>query len=164
MKVKDGKRGSRFNSTSHGIFATILLSGESFGEARERYLGLLSDLREGIRPAGPLEQVLVEKLAAQYFRLARLYEADARIAPKIFIKLSEVLEEGHPTSEALWIQKGEVVVARKDPSADLLVRYESGLERQIDRTLNQLNQLRQMRANAPAHPKAKAEETHETGE
>jgi len=144
--MKKGRRGSRFNATSHGIFASILLSGEPWGESEEEFLRLLSGLREDLRPVGCLEETQVEKLAFLYLRLSRVYKFDLRLAPLLFKKLSDALERDYPTVETESIDREEeVVVVGKDLSPDLFMRYESNIERQIARTLDRLALLRQSR-------------------
>jgi len=152
-KMKKGRRGSRLNATSHGIFASILLSGEPWGEREEDYRRLLCGLREDLRPVGCLEEIQVEKAAFLYLRLSRVYKVDLRLAPLLFKKVSDALEKDYPTVETEWVDKEkEVVVVEKDLSPDLLLRYEGNVERQIARTLDRLVQLRQARQSDRISP------------
>jgi hypothetical protein len=102
-------------------------------------------LRESIRPTNGFEETLVEKLAVLYLRLSRVYKADAEIAPKMLARVNEGLEDDHSAADKIWISReDEVVVVRKEPTPDLILRYETNLERQIVRTVDQLARLREL--------------------
>lgn len=153
------KKDFNSNATKHGIFAQIVLKNNPFGEDREHFSKLLSMLRESIRPMGSLEEALVEKLAVQYYRLLRVYRADLKTAPKMFARVTENLAPARSV-EAKWISpKDQVVIVRQSPSIDTLVRYETNLERQIGRTLAQIDVFQQMRPRnfTPALPSADLE-------
>ncbi len=149
--------GRQRNAVSHGIFAEILMEGLAFQESQASYQRLLEGLRAGIKPATPLEGVLVEKLAFLYLRLSRLYKADARIAPRIFagVKRGLVQDEPHVYTEHKFDK--QVVVVRKELSPELLLRYEASLERAIDRTLSQLERLQRMRLGLAVPPPFRVE-------
>jgi hypothetical protein len=134
-------RTSNRNATKCGIFAKILLSGEVMGESKEDFLSLLAGLRKKFRPADSLAGILVDKLAFLYLRLSRVYKSDIQSAPLLFTKVKEVLEEGEPTVDAEYVgehKEYRVVALPKGPAPELLIRYEANVERQIARTLEQL--------------------------
>ena len=140
------KETSKNNAVKHGIFARILLDDHAFHEKREDICALISVVRESIRPSTAFEDMHVEKMAFQLWRLMRTYKADAKIAPKLFARISDFLEPGQPSTEAKWVaRKDQVIVTQRDPTSDSLMRYETHLERQICRTLDQLESLRRMR-------------------
>jgi len=135
------KKGSSCNSLKSGIFGNILLSGEVCGETKQDYLMLLAGLRKAFRPANPFTKLLVEKLTMLYVRLSRLYRCDLQTAPILFSKVKESIESDEPRVETEFIdapKKYQVVVVPRGPSPELLLKYESNLERQIARTLEQL--------------------------
>jgi hypothetical protein len=135
-----------YYSIRHGVVAQILLSGNHFGEERENYVALISMFRSSIQPENGFEDTLVEKLAFLFLRLTRVYRADIKIAPKIFERVSELLGPGQPSIKMKWISpEDQVVVMQRDPSSESLTRYESNLERQIGRTLDELEWFRRMR-------------------
>jgi hypothetical protein len=139
------KRVSRFNATTHGIFADIFQSGEHTSEERDKYCHLLSSLRTAILSGDCLEDLQVQTLAVLFVRLWRVYKADARIAPRLFARVQEILEQEHPEVTVEYVsRKDEVVVSRKEPTPDLLIRYEISLQRQVGRTLGQIEQRRRM--------------------
>ncbi len=154
------KKGAKHNSIKHGIFANILLSGNPFGEERDHFLALISMVRSSIRPVNGLEETLVEKVAVLLFRLARLYKADLRMAPRMFARVVDDLASDQPSVEAKWIShQDQVLVVGKNPSIDSIIRYEANLERQIGRTLDRIESCRRMRGgnSTPALPAAEPE-------
>jgi hypothetical protein len=66
-----GKQRSKYNAVKHGIFAKVVLPGES----RPEYESLVKDLLEDLSPHGRLEEILVEKIAMLFWCLRRLIEA-----------------------------------------------------------------------------------------
>lgn len=144
--MKNAKKHSKHNAIRHGIFAEILLSGGAFGEEADDYLRFVSILRDSLRPTNGFEETLVEKLAVLFLRLSRVYKADAEMAPKMLARVNESLKKGHSATDTVWISReDEVLVVRKEPTPDLILRYETNLERQIGRTLEQIARLREMR-------------------
>ena len=145
-EIKYVKRKSRFNAVTHGVFAELLLREEFLDESESSYRCVLAVLHEAFKPADGFEHILIDKLAIQFLRLVRVYAADWQIAPKLFETVEEVLDGKYPKAETEWVQRGDdVLVIRHGPAPDLLVRYETSIERQIGRTLNQLEQWRRMR-------------------
>lgn len=156
------KKISQYNAIKHNIFTEILLSGDAFPESRKELLDLTSVVQDSIRPQTALEDALAGKLAVLLFRLTRVYEADARIAPKLFTRVSKLLGPGQPAVQAKWVSaRDQVVVVRRDPTSESITRYETSLERQFARTLSQIETLRRMRSDncRPALPPARSEET-----
>jgi hypothetical protein len=101
---------------------------------------------------------LIEKLAFAVLRLARVYKVDAEVAPLLFEAIRKSLTEDHSQIiTELVNSKEEVAMIRKEPSPELLHRYETSLERQIERTLNQLERLQRMRLGQPVPPPVKVE-------
>jgi hypothetical protein len=152
------KRRAKCNAVKHGIFASIVLSGDVFEESRDQYLKLVSSLRGAIQPVDGLEEVMVEKLAFLLLRLARVYRADGRVAHKLFERVSAALGEEHEPVITESIEKErEVAFLRRDPGPDLLLRYESTLDRQIDRVLDRIERLKAMRQGLTVSPPIKVD-------
>jgi len=61
-RTKRGKEQSKRNSLKHGIFSKALLLE---GESQREFDRLLNGLCKALKPVGMLEQVLVERLAAE---------------------------------------------------------------------------------------------------
>ncbi len=152
--MRNGNRTSKYNAITHGILADILLAGDHMGELGETYRRMLSALQKSMRPVDNYEELQVEKLAFLYIRLTRVYKADWRLAPKLFEKLEEsVGAEYNPFVIKGLINFGDEVIGhRKDPTPELLLRYESSIERQISRTIDQFERWRMMRPNNSKPP------------
>lgn len=135
-RTKIGRQRSSCNSIKHGIFADILLSGDGMGKASEEYLRLLSALRGAIRSRDAFVDIQVESLAFWYLRLARIQKAGLRVAPKLFKKMEEALDAGGFELDIFTQTAGN----RKDPSPELIIRYESNTLRQISRAMGLLQQ------------------------
>ncbi|SRR6266702_2858199 len=147
------KRISKYNAIKHGILADILLAGDHMGESGETYRRMLSALQKSMRPVDNYEELQVEKLAFLYIRLTRVYKADWRLAPKLFEKLEKSIDAEHPfVAKPLFGFGDEVMGQRKDPTPELLLRYESSIERQISRTIDQFERWRMMRPNNSKPP------------
>ena len=67
---------SRYNAVTHGIFGPVVLEGR---ESPKEYRRLVSSLRENWQPEGVQEELLVEQLAALYWRRRRVYEAATKL-------------------------------------------------------------------------------------
>jgi len=144
--MKDSIRPTNHNAVRHGIFAKILLTGPAFAEATEDLERLISVIAESIKPVDGLEQALVEKLAVLLLRLTRVYKADQAIVPKLIERVMDGLDKVQPPPELHLIDReAQIVIDRKDPSSEVLMRYETAIERQIARTIDQIQKLRLLR-------------------
>lgn len=79
-RTAQGKERSKLNALKHGLLSkAVLLEGES----RTEYHSLCAGLRNDLQPAGILETVLVENVAALLWRRRRLLQAEnAEISEK----------------------------------------------------------------------------------
>jgi hypothetical protein len=151
--MKKEKRGPQHNAIRHGIFSGLILNGHGFDESEDDFLKVVSDWRAEIRPLNELEQTLVEKLACLTLRLRRVYKADFESASKLFARVGESLERDHMLPKLEFIKRDEqVLVVPNHPPFESLPRYEVHLEKQISRTLDQLEQLRRMRGSSSKSP------------
>lgn len=73
-RTKQGKGRSKLNAITHGILSKVVVLK---GESPDEFDALLSGLRNDFRPVGTFEEVLVEKLAAQFWRHRRLLIAES---------------------------------------------------------------------------------------
>ncbi len=121
-KTSLGKTVSAWNSTRHGLLSKRL---PLLGRSKRQFTRLLSSLQRDLEPVGTLEEVLVEKIAQEYWRLgvAAWYEED--------------LERQNPF---------------KHPSIDRILRYQTTINRQLFQAMNQLERLQRLRKgeNLPA--------------
>jgi hypothetical protein len=148
-RTSQGKARVRFNAVKTGIFAKVVLSADSFRESQKDFWKLLDELREATRPRDRFEEILVENLALQFFRLARVYQADAEAAPLLFRSVREKFESDGFAASAEAVLKEEPFGSGRLPAADLLIRYEAGIWRQIDRIMDRLDGWRRIREGNP---------------
>jgi len=128
-RTQEGKEKSKHNATTHGIFSKVVVIN---GESRAEFEDLLIGLRNCLQPEGALEEILVEKLTALLWRERRLIIADGQA------------NIGNETGVLGW---------KEDPHRDHLLRYETTLDRAIDRALAQFERLQRMRLGQPVPPR-----------
>lgn len=128
-----GKARSRWNALKHGVLATALIppSLEPF-EMPHTLECLLTALREHFSPLGPVEGMLVELVAACYWRLARLYCAEGGAAARA-ARLAELRRSRH-AAEVAAVERAIDELSREpagaDPfAAELLARRHADLAR-----------------------------------
>jgi len=116
-KTSVGKAMSSWNSTQHGLLSKRL---PQTGEHHKQEFDLvLVSLQQDLEPVGTLEEVLVEKIAQEYWRLgvAAWYEA------------IELAKDYHFMRES---------IAR-------ILRYQTAINRQLFQAMNQLERLQRLR-------------------
>jgi hypothetical protein len=133
-RTAEGKANASKNAIKHGIFSNaILLKSES----RSEYDSLLNGLHEYFKPVGMFEEVLVEKLAVLIWRYRRLVNTET----------SEIQGGGF----TLELDSKDSSVLNRFP------RYETSIDRGIDRTLSQLERYQRMRWGQPVVPPIKVD-------
>ena len=77
-RTSEGRARSRWNALKHGALAQAVIppSLEPF-ESRQDFQELLAVLTDELAPATALEEMLVERIATSYWRLARLLRAES---------------------------------------------------------------------------------------
>ena len=99
---------------------------------------LAERLSADLHPQGALEEFVVEKICTLVWRYRRFVAAEAEVLSAPLIDMSS----------SHW-------------TPDLLLRYESQLERAFDRTLTQLERLQRMRLGESIPPPIKLDITSE---
>ena len=129
-----GKERSKLNALKHGLLSkAVLLKGES----REGYALLLSGLEDDLQPRGKLETVLVENLAVLLWRKRRLLQAEnAEVSTNL-------------SYEEKPQYKPSIAIIPGPETSERLMRYETHLSRETDRTLNRLERLQRTRKGQP---------------
>jgi hypothetical protein len=123
-KTSCGKAMSSWNSTRHGLLSKGLPAID--GQGKEQFTLMLTSLQQDLEPVGTLEEVLVEKIAQEYWRL----------------------------SVAAWHEKQHL--AQEFPfmsqAIDRILRYQTTINRQLFQAMNQLERLQRLRKgdNVPA--------------
>ena len=91
VKSEEGKAVSRLNARKHGIFATALTECDA-----EELRGIEGELIADLKPAGIVEEMLVEKLAATYLRMQRCARAEAHHYKEMWAeKVFPFVRRGH---------------------------------------------------------------------
>ena len=77
-RTPEGRDAVRYNALKHGILSQSLIP-EAMApyESREEFEELHATLRDEFAPANSVEELLVEQIATSFWRLARLYRAEA---------------------------------------------------------------------------------------
>jgi hypothetical protein len=132
-RTQAGKCRSKYNSTTHGILSKVLIL---HGESRAGFNALLNGLRDDFHPEGTFEEIWVERLATLLWRERRLIIAEGQLD----IRNNKVNFE-EPT-----------LGLTRPLELDVLIRYDTTLNRNIERTLNQLERHQRMRLGQPVPP------------
>ena len=136
------------------------------------FLLLLQDLLDRFHPVGADEETLVLRIAADQWRLDRAFPMEARIFRDLFYDVAEqdkarqrryagekkdAEEDGDPVPPApIPPEEGDLLARAFNidcagpNSFSKLARYESSIERSIDRCLRQLQKFQAARNNPPA--------------
>ena len=130
-----GKQRSRLNALKHGILAkAVVIHGGPGKEKRGDFDQLLIQFWHHYAPQGPVEEMLVERMATLKWRLARVYRSERGEIVSNAIDADEV-------SECDYLPNARV--------SDRLVRYETMLERAFYRALTELERLQRSRRGSP---------------
>jgi hypothetical protein len=140
-----GKQRASANAVRHGFLARVL------PESTPGWKNLLEGLYRSLRPADETQQLLVDQIAIAYVRLSRIYEAEQRahkLPPYVANHIEELqlnAEKAHPSARQYL---GTIVGIARDlgnlhlasayygsNAARTMARYESTLNRQIQRNL-----------------------------
>jgi hypothetical protein len=155
-----GKANSSRNATTHGFTST---STNPFlpSEEPQEFLDLRLDHYTRYQPVGPAEEKLIDRIAAAQWRLGRVFSHEAAILRDNFYNIevkdryrgnryetrkAEAIQDGKPIPERPEVPGPDDLAGRAfnmdcaGPNAIAkLVRYETSLERSIDRSIRLLN-------------------------
>jgi hypothetical protein len=156
-KTDAGKANSSRNATKHGLTAANPLLP---GEEPDGLQRLRNDLCSRFRPVGDGEELLVTRIADLQWRLGRVFSHEAAIIRDNFYNIgqkdkfrdlryhrqkADAEKDGEPLPEPLTPPDPADLAARAfnmdcagPNSLSKLSRYESSIERSIDRSLRQL--------------------------
>ncbi len=138
-KTEQGKAVSRLNALKHGLLSkAVLLESED----AETLAELTTDMRTEFDPHGPLEEMLVDRIASCYWRLRRAvwveknamdwYEEDE----DAFVVMPETDEQ---------IARKRIKNTIGNDSIEKVLRYETAIERSMFRALHELERLQAKR-------------------
>ena len=153
-----GKATSSRNATTHGFTSST----DPFlpGEEPLEFVELRNDHCFRFQPVGPAEEKLIDRIAADQWRLGRVFSHEAAILRDNFYNIAvtdrfrgrryemckaEAIEDGEPIPERPEVPGPEDLAGRafKEDSKTSnaiakLVRYEAAIERSLDRTIRLL--------------------------
>ena len=147
-----GKAKSSRNAVKHGLLAGRIVLADHKDEDPQQFGLLLDGLRDDYQPQSTIETMLVERLAASFWRLRRAYrfEVEAITHANLPNPLADALDE---LSHLQPVPRGECILPPPD-SLDCLIRYETMIDRELLRTMRQLDLRQRLRkmGQAPDHP------------
>jgi hypothetical protein len=137
----DGKKRAARNACKPRLLTHRLVHPENADEDPDDFKQLLNDLRHDFRPAGTHENLLIERLAACYWRLRRAAGFENR----------SITESTRTQRNPLNRYARQIIGQCEDPEPPVLprdidfkrlVQYEALIDRQIHRILAQLRRCR----------------------
>ena len=140
----NGKAATSRNALKHGLCAEKHLL---MDEDEQEFLALVQDLVNTLHPTGEAEEKLVKRIAVLQWRLDRALPLETQIYHErlaiLAVQNEEITQEEREAETELlapaFMEDGQHDLIR-------LARYETSLERSIDRCLRQLERFRQARA------------------
>ncbi len=139
-KTPEGKAVSARNAVRHGLLAQHIVLAEDPNENPDDFNQLLGQLWEQYKPSRPLAYLLVERLAADFWRLRRALRYETQ-------SIRDSRESYNDEISAVYAQiTGKThdplkIILPREADLNRLLRYETMIEREINRTLRRLEQL-----------------------
>lgn len=151
--TQSGKSHSRCNALKHGILTSVLLLSEgSRTEDIGAFKALLNDLRLELLPVGIEEGLLVEQIAADWWRLRRALESEAGLLKRTTPRdmsgplLEQFLGRQFPIpTPCEGAEQRQGILLPLGADLDRILRYESAIYRQLLVARNQLERLQRTR-------------------
>ncbi len=142
VKTPEGKAVSRLNARKHGIFASALTQYD-----QKDIQNIHAELVASIRPVGPVEEMLVEKLAHTYLRLQRCARAEAEYHIRTWESPSD-----DDFALGRWARKvkhgmhaSHFHSGRFAEAVKLFPRYDTTLTNQFVKLLHEIERMQPMR-------------------
>ena len=146
-----GKAKSSRNAVKHGLLAGRIVLADHADEDPHQFGLLLDGLVDDYQPQGTIETMLVERLAASFWRLRRAYrfEVESITQANRPNPLADALDEMSPLPP---VKRGECILPAPH-NLDRLIRYETMIDRELLRTMRQLELRQRLRKmeQAPDH-------------
>ena len=149
-RTPEGKTASSRNALQHGLCAEKLLLDH---EDPDEFAVLRDDFLARLRPVGPVEEELVDRIAAAQWRLRRTLPLEAQIYSTRLARLaSQRIRPGllpiEPVPPPDDLGNAFLADCAQSQALLKLARYEASLERSITRNLRQLADLQKARLSA----------------
>lgn len=140
-RTAEGKARVSQNAITHGMLAQNLVIIDEYAESMDEMNAILEGLQRDIAPTSLLEQFLIERIAACYWRLRRSYRFET----------NSIIEHRENCSNAI-AQLTRSIEGKTSPpltpempndaNFDKLIRYEGMIDRTLHRLTLQLARLR----------------------
>jgi len=143
-KTRQGKAISSRNALKHGLLADKVILLDESEEERDAFGELLRQFIAEHKAVGPTQRLLVERIAICYWRLRRVlqYEADCihndRVRELNGSVRSAIREEDDDTTESYGLLP-------TGQDFNRLIRYETMIDRQLNKLMDHLDHLQQTR-------------------
>ncbi len=175
-RTAQGKSWSRRNALKHGILASQAVIATVEGRA-ERLLfeRTVEGLAQDFQPVGTYENLLVQEIAACFWRKRRLLMFENRAAfEAIELPAAAIVERGLdqmiPWKEPLYVQAGQMTTAEQiyqqagldsvtlpnEKDTMRVIRYEAAINRTRERAVKSLREMKKLRRGATASDQATA--------
>jgi hypothetical protein len=150
-RTEEGKARSRLNALKHGLLATEAANFGVEGEpARKAFEGLSDRLENYYRPRGPIEEILVQKIAIATWRLKRAMRFEARAIHEAAERAATPYEDwsydhkGRTHKYVIKLRDWGIdgVTLPDSPQMALLMRYEGAMNRDLYRAMGELRKVR----------------------
>ena len=151
VKTEEGKAISRLNARKHGIFACALTAEDS-----KDVCGIEDELIASLRPAGRVEEMLVEKLALTYLRMQRCARAEAEYHSRTWEEPNAMLERKAVADLEEKRRWGARAVPFKEQVFERMVKlidlYDARLTNQFLKLIHEIERLQSLRKGEDAPP------------
>lgn len=135
-KTKEGKAISKFNSMKHGLLSKEVLVE---GEDKKVLEGLEVSLYEALLPTGILEELLVDRVVANIWRLRRAVAVERNT-------MEYLKEDSYPMVVFDGnTEKKSLKDMLDNESIENILRYETTIERSMYKALHELERLQARR-------------------
>lgn len=129
---------TRFNAMTHGIFSKEILI---YGEDEEELEVFQNRLIEELKPVGALEELLVDRIISSSWRLKRAIKAETVYVANTISQMQEQYKDDFDDDPECGFY-GFVESLDSNTALSNLNKYETMLERQIYKALEELKKLR----------------------
>jgi hypothetical protein len=167
-----GKSRSRLNALKHGILASQAVIANIEGrEERQMFEATVAGLAHDFQPVGTYELLLVQEIAACFWRKRRLLMFENRAAfDAIEVPAADIVQRGTqqliPWKEPLYTEGGQMTTAEqiyKHSGLDAVtlpnekdtlrvIRYEAAINRTRERAVASLREMKKARRTMAPHP------------
>jgi hypothetical protein len=145
-KTELGKRTVARNAIKHGILAReVVIKAGDGEESLEEFLELVKQLFELYEPDGVVEESLIQTIATSWWRRRRVLRCETGAIRRQLDTLANRHPDAH-NSDAQRFSLGGF------GEAELLLRYEAHIDRQLDRAMDRLERLQRQRRGENAPP------------